>query len=118
MLRHQPADRLPLTRMQTPQVLVELPPAVGALTKLRSLHLSRNRLQRLPDTLERLQELQWLDLRRNALAGVPTEAFGKMPKLTTLWLDGNPCCELLSVGDWDRDGLLAAGVAVVGCLER
>ena len=101
------------------QVLVELSPTVGQLAQLKSLHLSRNRLQGLPDAVGNLQELQWLDLRRNALAAPPMNALRRMPNLTLLWLDGNPCCGSSAMEqNWDQNALLAAGCTNVACLER
>jgi hypothetical protein len=68
--------------------LIMLPPAIGRLSALKSLHLYRNGLTALPAEIGRLGSLETLLLSGNALAALPAE-IGNLPKLQELILDDN-----------------------------
>jgi internalin A len=68
--------------------LATLPPEIGQLTRLRSLHLARNQLKVLPPEIGRLTALATLDLAFNQLTTLPPE-IGQLTKLTSLDLAVN-----------------------------
>ncbi|GBG27377.1 Leucine-rich repeat-containing protein 9 [Hondaea fermentalgiana] len=73
---------------------------LGRLTNLRVLNLSGNLVERIPEQMGLLVELQWLDLSANKL-GDPSEFSHLAPcgKLFRLFIKGNPLCGLPTVGD-------------------
>jgi internalin A len=70
------------------QGLDRLPPEIGQLTQLQSLHLGQNRLSGLPPEITRLTQLQSLDLSLNRLSGLPPE-ITRLTQLQSLYLGGN-----------------------------
>ena len=54
------------------------------------LHVHRNKLKKLPDSLGKLGRLQTLDASGNALKDLPWSSLGGLPRLRTLDLSGNP----------------------------
>lgn len=69
--------------------LQELPHSMSQLKSVVRLHVERNELRELPAGLGNLQRLQQLRAADNRLSAVPQELFA-CPKLTELWLKGNP----------------------------
>ena len=67
-----------------------IPPEIGELSALTTLHLGSNRLEGgIPPEIGELSELRVLNLYHNALRGpIPAEV-GALPKLTNLNLQGN-----------------------------
>ncbi len=55
--------------------LTDLPPSIGDLTALRRLDLSNNRFSSIPSVLQRLRNLEVLDLSGNPLASLPNWLF-------------------------------------------
>ena len=65
-------------------------PAIGQLTELEILNLSRNRLTgEIPKELGRLQQLQGLILRENYLGGAIPADVAALPNLRRIWLNRN-----------------------------
>ena len=123
-LRSVPDSVFDLTSLEKLDVsdntLTELSSRVGKLVKLSALHMARNKLEELPHELVKLQALQWLDVRSNSIRLMPTDALQKMPSLTLLWADGNPCCTAEGGvrADLAKESLLGAGCAKIGCVQR
>lgn|GEM_PF-2068827 len=69
--------------------LSSLPPQIGALVKLRVLHLWHNQLTSLPAHLGRCVALEELYLSDNELASLP-DSLLHLPHLRRLFLHGNP----------------------------
>ncbi len=69
-------------------ILSTLPPEVGSLSLLRRLYLSRNELRELPPEIRNLTLLEELFLQRNRLSTLPPE-IGMLTSLTTLRLARN-----------------------------
>ena len=67
-------------------MIVRIPSGIGYLHKLRTLHLSTNRLVDIPELPD---NLEYLDLSRNEITHVPM-GFGKLQKLKTLKISKNP----------------------------
>lgn len=65
--------------------LDEVPDWLGELGHLRCLTLMHNNLTRLPDTLASLRELEWVSLDSNPLTEIPSVLF-RIPSLTWLGL--------------------------------
>ncbi|MEM9503708.1 MAG: leucine-rich repeat domain-containing protein [Cyanobacteria bacterium P01_E01_bin.43] len=82
-----------LTSLQTLHLvynqLSRLPPEIGQLTNLKSLSLGSNQLSRLPPEIGQLTSLKSLDLFGNQLSHLPT-AIRQLIKLEELDLQGNP----------------------------
>jgi internalin A len=68
--------------------LWELPPEIGNLTNLTSLHISENHLNTLPETIGNLTNLTSLDLNYNKIKALP-DAIGNLINLTSLHLRFN-----------------------------
>lgn len=66
-----------------------LPPQIGALVKLHTLHLWHNQLTTLPAQIGRCVELQELYLSDNQLTSLP-DSLLHLPHLRRLFLHGNP----------------------------
>ncbi len=79
------ADSLNLSCMK----LKTLPPEIGALTHLRTLHLWHNQLTSLPPQIGKCAQLQELNLSDNQLASLP-ESLSHLTHLRSLFLHGNP----------------------------
>jgi Leucine-rich repeat (LRR) protein len=77
--------------------LVDLPVAIGSLSKLQNLILEDNKLAALPIELHQLKSLEILDVRSNRLSEFPLCLRG-MVALKALQLDDNP--KIGSVPDW------------------
>ena len=75
--------------------LTELPEALGQLTRLQKLNLSRNQLTSLPESLGRLTQLETLNLSRNHLTSLP-ESLGQLGQLRALHLSDN---QLTTLGE-------------------
>jgi len=73
--------------------LTMLPPEIGQLTALTSLHLSDNQLTTLPPEIGQLTALTSLDLRRNQLTTPPPE-IGRLTALKSLHLSDNQLATL------------------------
>ena len=65
-----------------------LPPEIGQLTALTSLHVDYNQLSTLPPEIGQLTALKRLDLMNNQLSTLPPE-IGQLAALTTLRLNNN-----------------------------
>ncbi|MBS1623037.1 MAG: leucine-rich repeat domain-containing protein [Bacteroidetes bacterium] len=76
-------------------VLQNLPPGFGGLSKLRILDLSGNQLASLGTYFNQLTELQWLDLSRNQLPGFPA-SLTSLTKLRFINLNRNRIAEIAS----------------------
>jgi internalin A len=70
------------------QNIYELPPEIGQLTNLISLHLGKNQLTVLPESIGQLVNLTSLSLWNNQLTVLP-ESIGQLTKLTSLYFDSN-----------------------------
>ncbi len=57
---------------------------------MQVLHVHRNKLKKLPDSLGKLGRLQTLDASGNALKDLPWSSLGGLPRLRALDLSGNP----------------------------
>jgi len=68
--------------------LMHLPPEIGQLTALQTLHLGGNKLIVLPPEIGQLTALQMLDLQDNHLTALPPE-IGQLTALQTLNLTSN-----------------------------
>lgn len=64
------------------------PKCILKLTYVDELDLSRNMIQKLPDTIAAFETLKWLDLHSNWLESVP-KSLGKLSSLTHLNLSNN-----------------------------
>lgn len=73
--------------------MVEIPDAIGELTRLQSVDLSDNQLTRLPAAVGQLTDLESLNLRDNQLTGLPA-AIGQLTDLESLNLSDNELTEL------------------------
>ncbi|WP_414518908.1 COR domain-containing protein, partial [Nostoc sp. PCC 9305] len=73
--------------------LSSLPPEIGQLTNLQSLHLNSNQLNSLPPEIGQFTKLQFLNLNGNQLSSLPPE-IGQLTKLRTLYLNGNQLSSL------------------------
>ncbi|WP_082209748.1 COR domain-containing protein [Fischerella sp. PCC 9605] len=85
--------------------LTALPPEIGQLVNLRSLHLSYNQLSTLPTEIGQLVNLQTLHLRDNQLSTLPSE-IRQLPNLKKLDLRSNPVPippEILGAKDLSKD---------------
>ena len=88
-----PEDALPLhTRwlILTDNRIEKLPDSIGKLDKLQKLMLAGNRITRLPDTMQQCKNLELLRLSANRLEYLPDWLFD-LPKLAWLACAGNPC---------------------------
>lgn len=74
--------------LYTPPALVQLPPEVGTLPRLRELHLTPALLKTLPDEVGRLSSLRVLVARNNQLKTLPAQ-LSALSKLEELDLYGN-----------------------------
>jgi len=88
--------RLDLSR----QGLREVPPAVAQLTELRELRLRKNRLSTLPESLQTLKKLTFLDASSNRLVIFPAVCWA-WPSLRSLDLGDNE----IEIIPEDIDGL-------------
>jgi small GTP-binding protein len=70
------------------QGLTELPPEIGKLTNLRTLHLRYNHLSTLPMEIQKLQHLERLGLGDNCFTEVPNEIW-ELRNLLILYLSAN-----------------------------
>jgi Leucine-rich repeat (LRR) protein len=68
--------------------LASLPPEIGKIANLQSLDLSNNQLASLPPEIVQLAHLWWLDLSNNQLATLPRE-IGRLANLQWLYLASN-----------------------------
>jgi len=75
------------------QLLGEIPPGLGGLTKLKSLYLSSNELSELPPEIGNLKYLETLDLSENQLTIIPPE-IANLTNLTSLNLGYNKLSSL------------------------
>ena len=73
--------------------LVELPPGIWQLTKLRVLLLGQNNLVALPAHIQLLSELEILDLSHNHLAYLP-EQIGQLKQIKSLNMTNNELYEV------------------------
>ncbi|ACC84329.1 COR domain-containing protein [Nostoc punctiforme] len=73
--------------------LTILPPEIGQLTNLQTLHLDSNQLSSLPPKIGQLTNLQTLHLRSNQLSSLPPE-IGQLTNLQTLHLGNNQLSSL------------------------
>ena len=78
--------------------LSELPSGIGDLANLADLRLSGNALSGLPSELGRITSLEALYAADNLLASVPASLF-LLPKLQECVLDGNPLAALPLIAD-------------------
>eukprot|EP00036_Acanthoecidae_sp_10tr_P026178 CAMPEP_0206332574 /NCGR_PEP_ID=MMETSP0106_2-20121207/24837_1 /ASSEMBLY_ACC=CAM_ASM_000206 /TAXON_ID=81532 /ORGANISM="Acanthoeca-like sp., Strain 10tr" /LENGTH=291 /DNA_ID=CAMNT_0053765433 /DNA_START=13 /DNA_END=889 /DNA_ORIENTATION=+ len=67
-----------------------IPDPVWTLTQLEELDLSGNRLRDLPDDLAQLTNLKRLDVSNNKLAGRPA-VLDRLPSTVAVVIGGNPC---------------------------
>ena len=79
---------LKITLSAAPHPLIALPPALGRLTGLRSLLLSRNGLTSLPDEIGKLTSLKVLEIDHNAISSLPP-TFSQLAALETLLASHN-----------------------------
>lgn len=68
--------------------LTELPPSIGNLRHLTRLYLDSNKLEKIPNTIEKLCSLKVLRLGDNHLSELPS-SIKKLTQLTQLCLEGN-----------------------------
>ncbi|KAF9432107.1 hypothetical protein BGZ76_011256 [Entomortierella beljakovae] len=71
--------------------LETIPPEISLLSSLKELHLSENKLWKLPDNpvIGRLKSLKQLDARHNQLKSLPPQLCMLSSTLTVLLVDGN-----------------------------
>jgi Protein tyrosine and serine/threonine kinase/Leucine rich repeat len=75
----------------TDNQLERLPNSIGKLEKLQKLMLAGNQLRSLPDEMAACQNLELIRLAANRLESLPTWLF-TLPRLSWLAYAGNPCC--------------------------
>jgi hypothetical protein len=71
--------------------LEKLPNSIGRLQSLQKLMLAGNQLRSLPDELAACQNLELIRLAANRLESLPSWLFS-LPRLSWLAYAGNPCC--------------------------
>ena len=84
-----PGGRVVELRLRQNQLRGELPPQLGRLTRLQSLQLSGNHLERIRADLGYLDALSQFDLSANRLSGQIPLSLGQLPHLTVLNLANN-----------------------------
>ncbi|GFR82117.1 leucine-rich repeats and immunoglobulin-like domains protein 3 [Elysia marginata] len=89
------------------------------LVALKTLRMGHNSVSTLePDTLNRLESLEYLYLDNNKLATIYPILFRDRPDLKALDLSGNPfdcSCDLLAFRDWlSRTRITLLGIEVIG----
>jgi Protein tyrosine and serine/threonine kinase/Leucine rich repeat len=87
-------NRLPLNLrwlILTDNKLERLPNSIGKLQRLQKLMLAGNQLQSLPDEMAACQNLELIRLAANRLKSLPSWLFS-LPRLSWLAYAGNPCC--------------------------
>jgi Protein tyrosine and serine/threonine kinase/Leucine rich repeat len=75
----------------TDNQLERLPNSIGRLEKLQKLMLAGNQLRSLPDEMVACQNLELIRLAANRLESLPSWLFS-LPRLSWLAYAGNPCC--------------------------
>jgi Protein tyrosine and serine/threonine kinase/Leucine rich repeat len=75
----------------TDNQLERLPNSIGKLEKLQKLMLAGNQLRSLPDEMAACQNLELIRLAANRLESLPSWLF-TLPRLSWLAYAGNPCC--------------------------
>jgi Protein tyrosine and serine/threonine kinase/Leucine rich repeat len=75
----------------TDNQLEKLPNSIGRLQSLQKLMLAGNQLRSLPDELAACQNLELIRLAANRLESLPSWLFS-LPRLSWLAYAGNPCC--------------------------
>ncbi len=75
----------------TDNQLERLPNSIGRLQKLQKLMLAGNQLRSLPDEMAACQNLELIRLAANRLESLPSWLFS-LPRLSWLAYAGNPCC--------------------------
>ena len=75
----------------TDNQLERLPNSIGKLDKLQKLMLAGNQLRSLPDEMAACQNLELIRLAANRLESLPSWLFS-LPRLSWLAYAGNPCC--------------------------
>jgi Protein tyrosine and serine/threonine kinase/Leucine rich repeat len=75
----------------TDNQLERLPNSIGRLEKLQKLMLAGNQLRSLPDEMAACQNLELIRLAANRLESLPSWLFS-LPRLSWLAYAGNPCC--------------------------
>jgi Protein tyrosine and serine/threonine kinase/Leucine rich repeat len=75
----------------TDNQLERLPNSIGRLEKLQKLMLAGNQLRSLPDEMAACQNLELIRLAANQLESLPSWLF-TLPRLSWLAYAGNPCC--------------------------
>jgi Protein tyrosine and serine/threonine kinase/Leucine rich repeat len=75
----------------TDNKLERLPNSIGKLEKLQKLMLAGNQLRSLPDEMAACQNLELIRLAANRLASLPSWLFS-LPRLSWLAYAGNPAC--------------------------
>jgi hypothetical protein len=75
----------------TDNQLEKLPNSIGRLQRLQKLMLAGNQLRSLPDEMAACQNLELIRLAANRLESLPTWLF-TLPRLSWLAYAGNPCC--------------------------
>ncbi|AFY96442.1 leucine-rich repeat-containing protein kinase family protein [Chamaesiphon minutus] len=87
-------NRLPLNLrwlILTDNKLERLPNSIGKLQRLQKLMLAGNQLRSLPDKMAACQNLELIRLSANCLESLPNWLF-TLPRLSWLAYAGNPCC--------------------------
>ena len=74
----------------TDNQIEKLPDSIGKLDKLQKLMLAGNRITHLPETMQHCRRLELLRLSANRLENLPDWLFA-MPRLSWLACAGNPC---------------------------
>ncbi len=78
----------------TDNQIQKLPDSIGELAQLQKLMLAGNQLTELPESLSQCTNLQLMRISANQLASLPDWLFN-MPKLAWLAFSGNPCSEYI-----------------------